>query len=504
MNNKKKILLNIFYSILSQTITILLGLLVPRLFIVGYGSETNGLLNSINQLLIYLGLFEAGIGISSLQALYGPVALDKKEDINAVLSATNLYYKKTGIYYFFGLIIFSATYPLFAKSKLEYISVFLIVFFSGISNVVLFFFQGKYKILLQAEGKNHIITNLTTIITILTNVSKIILLSLKVNVTFVILVSSIVGLIQAVYISLYIKCKYKWIDLKTKPNTKAIAQKNFVLVHQISGMVFSNTDVLILTIACDLKVVSVYSMYKLVITHIESIIAIISNSFSFSLGQSYQTDINRYKKEIDAYESFYSFIALSLFSVAFYLLKPFMKIYTAGVNDINYADDKLVFLFIVIAVLTALRTPMLYTINYAGHFKLTTPQTVIETIINIVISLVGVYFIGIYGVLLGTIAALIYRNNDIIIYSNKKILGRKPWKTYFIHGINLTVFVIMQFLYRLFFSNSIEGILKFLIIGLIMTVITLFVFLIINILVFSEFKEITHSVLKSKISKKWD
>ena len=76
-------------------------------------------------------------------------------------------------------------------------------------DVVLFFFQGKYKILLQAEGKNYIITNLTTIITILTNVSKIILLSLKVNVTFVILVSSIVGLIQAVYISLYIKCKYK-------------------------------------------------------------------------------------------------------------------------------------------------------------------------------------------------------------------------------------------------------------------------------------------------------
>ena len=35
-----------------------------------------------------------------------------------------------------------------------------------------------------------------------------------------------------------------------------------------------------------------------------------------------------------------------------------------------------------------------------------------------------------YGVLLGTIAALLYRTNDVIIYANWNILGRKPWKTY--------------------------------------------------------------------------
>ena len=42
----------------------------------------------------------------------------------------------------------------------------------------------------------------------------------------------------------------------------------------------------------------------------------------------------------------------------------------------------------------------------------------------------GVYKIGIYGVLIGTIVALLYRTNDIIIYANWNILGRKPWKTY--------------------------------------------------------------------------
>ena len=34
------------------------------------------------------------------------------------------------------------------------------------------------------------------------------------------------------------------------------------------------------------------------------------------------------------------------------------------------------------------------------------------------------------SVLIGTIAALFYRTNDVIIYANWNILGRKPWKTY--------------------------------------------------------------------------
>lgn len=51
-----------------------------------------------------------------------------------------------------------------------------LIFFGGLGNVVNFMYQGKYKILLQAEGKSYIVTNITTIVNVLINVGKIILI----------------------------------------------------------------------------------------------------------------------------------------------------------------------------------------------------------------------------------------------------------------------------------------------------------------------------------------
>ena len=58
-----------------------------------------------------------------------------------------------------------------------------------------------------------------------------------------------------IFISWYIRKNYKWLDLSVKPDFKAIAQRGAVFMHQISSLVFSNTDVLILTFVSGLKTV---------------------------------------------------------------------------------------------------------------------------------------------------------------------------------------------------------------------------------------------------------
>ena len=50
--------------------------------------------------------------------------------------------------------------------------------------------------------------------------------------------------------------------------------------------------------------------------------------------------------------------------------------------------------------------------------------------INLVVSIICVYKFGIYGVLFGTIVALLYRTNDIILYANRIIMKRNAWPTY--------------------------------------------------------------------------
>ena len=71
MTKRRRSVLNLISAVLGQILGIAIGFLLPWLFITSFGSEINGLLSSANQILVYLALFEAGVGAVSLQALYG-------------------------------------------------------------------------------------------------------------------------------------------------------------------------------------------------------------------------------------------------------------------------------------------------------------------------------------------------------------------------------------------------------------------------------------------------
>ena len=86
--------------------------------------------------------------------------------------------------------------------------------------------------------------------------------------------------------------------------------------------------------------------------------------------------------------------------------------------------------------------------SYAGHFKQTQSHSIIETTINLIVSIAGVIILqknwglGIYGVLIGTITALLYRANVMIFYANHKILFRSVWHTYkkWLLNVLITIF----------------------------------------------------------------
>lgn len=442
--NAKRSFYNIFFGMLSQIISIVLGIVIPRLVLVSLGSETNGLLSSINQALVYLNLLEAGIGTATLQALYKPVAEKDTDNINHIMSATNRYYKRVGTWYFIAVVTLSVLFPVIAKSELSFLTIFMVVLLSGMSQVVNFFFQGKYRILMQVEGKSYILTNLGTIINMFASVGKIVLLVNGFDIVALQLMFFGFNLIQMIYITSYIKKNYKWIDLSVSPDYDAISQKNSVMVHQISGLIFQNTDVLILTAICGLKIVSVYSMYVMLFGMISTAISTINSGVSFAMGQTYNTDRKKFNLLYNAFETYNMSLTFSLYCVANIFILPFLKLYTTGVTDINYIDVLLPYLFVTTYLLSNGRSAAQRVIEYAGHFRLTQNRSVIESIINITVSLICVVKFGIYGVLFGTIAALVYRTNDMILYASKRLLRRSPAITYIKWFVNMLLFAFFM------------------------------------------------------------
>ncbi|OKP82216.1 lipopolysaccharide biosynthesis protein [Paenibacillus sp. P32E] len=442
----KRSMLNLGFGLTSQVITIILGFFIPRLIMVNYGSEANGLIASIVQIISYFALLEAGVGAASLQALYKPVAKNDYNHINSILAATSSYYKKTGIYYFISVVLLAVIYPLVIHSEISKLSIMAIILFSGLGGAINYYYQGKFRVLLIAEGKSYIETSIVTIANILNNVVRIILLLQGVDIIAVQASFFALTVLQMIAFYIYSKRYYKWIDLGQKPDFEAIGQKNSVMVHEISYMIFRNTDVLILTIFTNLKVVSIYVMYNMIFTIVDNIVQTVNGSVKSALGQSYHEGKEAFVKFYDAYEVYFMGLIFSILTVVYILILPFMRLYTAGVNDVNYINFWLPVLFVVIKLLTNARTSSNNLITIAGHFRNTQFRSIMESAINLGASIICVLFFGIYGVLMGTIAALLYRSIDIVVYANRVLLERSPWVTFRRWLINVGVFVAIVFI----------------------------------------------------------
>lgn len=437
----EKGLKNLFFGIFAQVLTISLGILIPRLVLVNLGSEANGLLGSVSSILSYMTLLEAGVGAATVQALYRPFSEDDKSSINGIMSATNYFYKKTGYIYLAIVLILSIIYTFFIETTISKISVFLVVIFGGLSGVISYFFQGKYRLFLMAEGKNYVITNVTTISSVGVSIAKAIALIAGANVVLIQSIYFMFNGLQMIVILLYMRKNYKWIDLSVRPNFEAISQKNAVLIHQVTEMIFNNTDVIILTIFTSLKNVSVYTMYAMIFGMVKAVAVIFSDSFSYILGQSFN-EKKRFNLLFNTYEIYNMAITFSFFCIASILMIPFLKLYTAGISDVNYLDEKVLVLFLVFYLLQNGRKASQTVINIAQHFEKTKWRSVAEAAINVISSVILTAKFGIYGVLLGSIIALLYRTNDVVIYA-ARILERSSWITYRRWIVNVaTLFVI--------------------------------------------------------------
>ena len=433
--------INAAVSFINQFTILALGLILPRLTLVSYGSETNGLINTITQIFTYVALLEAGIGNAAVNALYKPIVRNDHQAISNTFSAAKYYYRK--ITWIYGACVLALTvfYPLFVDTELSYVTVALVVLLQGMSGVITFYFTAAYRQLLIADGKYFIVSTVGLMVYVLSSVGKILLMSMGMDIVLLQAWNFIVICLQAFALIPIVKKKYPFLKKNKNPDISVLSERNAFIVHEISGTIFSSTDVFLISVFCNLKLASVYSIYNMVFHSLSNLITTVNNSVDYILGQTYaKEDVGAYTKVHDMYETVYSAITFSLFTVAYMLVLPFVRLYTRGVSDITYIDVLLPLLFSLIQLLYCSKVVGNRLINISGHAKATQNRSIIEAGLNLGSSLILVNVIGIYGVLCGTIIALLYRVNDVFIYANHKILHRGTFVTYRKMLTNLAVF----------------------------------------------------------------
>lgn len=92
----KRLFYNTLSSLVFQVTTIICGFILPRLILSAFGSEVNGLVNSITQFLGIISFLELGVGAVVQSALYKPLAEKRQDDVSKIISSANKFFTRLG------------------------------------------------------------------------------------------------------------------------------------------------------------------------------------------------------------------------------------------------------------------------------------------------------------------------------------------------------------------------------------------------------------------------
>lgn len=485
----KPITKNMSLSILSRIVTMLTGIVIQNRILVAFGSDLNGLTSSITQIMSYLVLLEAGIGMASIQALYTPLAKDDWEEISGVLSATGREYKKISTTFLILLIAVSIAFPLLVSGQVDYALAAILTFLTGASYVLSYIIGGKYKALLSADQRIYVLYLLDIIVAILSCVTRLIALHFDCNIIYIQLINLICVLVKNIGYYIYVKYKYRYVNYQAAPLMHCISKRWSVLIHNIAGIIVNQTDVMLLTVFATLKDVSVYSVYYMVFGQLSTFIqSTFVQAAMATFGKVYNSKGN-YIKFYEKYEMIFTIMLFVISTCALCLSLPFIRLYTVKVSDINYIDGMLPILFMLTLIMNQVRAPSAIMINVAGHFKETQKGAIIESILNLCISIFLVLgtSLGMYGLLIGTICSYCYRTVDIIVYNYKHILEMSINNFLKLIMLNIGTMLLIITVFYWICPITASGFFIWIIKAVIFFVFVTIAFILVNSLVFREF-----------------
>lgn len=441
MSDKKIATVNIFSSLFLQLVAILSGFILPRLILTAFGSEINGLVSSITQFLNYISLFEGGVSVVIMSSLYTPLAENNMKKVSGIVKAANHFFRKLGVIFIVYASVVSIFYPLIVKTSFSWLFVASLAIILASNLFIQYMFSITYRTLLTADRKGYIVYFSQSAFFIINLILVYIILKVYPEIHILKLVSALAFAVQPLLYDLYVRKHYS-IDRGVQPDEEALAQKWDGFGQNFALFIHNNTDVVVLTLLANLKDVSVYSIYFMVTNSVKTIVNSVSNAILPSIGNVYVTSN---EKELNNVFDKYIFLIYTISSIVFsctaVLLIPFVHIYTNNVNDTNYIQPLFGFILMAAYAIECYREPFIQITYIAKHFKETAKYAYVEAILNIIISVILVWKLGLVGVAIGTAISVVYRLLALVIYTSKHILHRPVLK--FIKNFINSIFTIV-------------------------------------------------------------
>ena len=397
---------NMIFAAFSNVISIILSFVIQTIFIKTLGTEYLGIDKLFLNIISMLSIVDLGLGSAIIYNMYKPVDSGDREKIKSLMS----FYKKAyniiiilvsvigiSLIPFLGLIVKDASIG-------ENLIIIYILF---LLDMVASYILAYKKSIFYADQKNYLVViSRICYLAIMNTLLIVVLLTVK-NYYLYLIIRVILRLLENIVMSIIADKKYPYLkednvnELDKKTKEDIYTKIKGLLFHKIGSFLVLGTDNIIISSFLGVIQVGYYSNYKMIIYSVLETInqgfsAITSSIGNLLIGKNKSKNFEVYKK-IDFLNFWLStFCAISIFII----IEPFIKIWLGE----EFLLSNLVLITLTINFyLTSIRSPMNSFKEAAGIFHEDRFIPLIESLINIVASIILLKFFGLAGVFMGTI-----------------------------------------------------------------------------------------------------
>lgn len=427
----KKSLLNARVNLIFYFLTLILSFFSRKIFLDTLGADFVGLTGTLQNLLGFLNLAELGIGSAIGYVLYKPLFDHDEGKINEIISVFGYLYRWIGFIILGAGLILACFLPLiFPKTQFE-MGIIFFAYFSFLASSLIGYFANYKQTLLGADQKNYVVTAYFQTAIITKTLMQMTSAYYTGSYYLWVIIELTFGIIYSIILNWKINQVYPWLRSEVrlgkqffKKYPEVMKYTKQLFVHRISTFVQFQTTPFLVYAFVSLQTVAYYGNYTIVTDKVSQLLNNLLSSTGAGVGNLI-AEGNKEKIEYIFWEliSIRFFVTGILLFSLYNLLPPFITLWLGPQYLLANSVLILMLFSFFIGMTRGATDQFLY--GYGLFYDTWAP--VAESVIFIVVAIIGGHIWGLSGVLLGGIV------------SSALIIG--IWKPYFLFskGFELSV-----------------------------------------------------------------
>lgn len=436
---------NIFFGVIVKIYQILVPFLMRTAMIYLMGVQYLGLNSLFTSVLQVLNLAELGVGSAMVYSMYKPIVEDDNTTICALMKLYRTYYRVIGLVITIVGCSLTPFIPYLIESDVPAGLNIYILYLMNLGATVLSYWLFAYKnSILQAHQRTDVVSKVTLVTsTIQYGLQLFVLWAFHNYYLYVIVMlatQALTNIVTAVSADMLYP-RFKPRGKVDKIQVKRINQRiRDLFTSKIGAIIYDSADTIVISAFLGLTVLAVYQNYFYILNAITGLIAVIFQACMAGIGNSivveskeknYQ-DLNKFTFIITWIAGFCSVCLLCIY-------QPFMELWVG--QDLMLSLSAVVCFVVYFFVRQFNALFNLYK-DASGMWHEDRLRPLAAALTNLILNLILVQFIGIYGILLSTVLAIICVGMPWLMHNLFTIIFEKKHMWHFIWRLAKYTFIV--------------------------------------------------------------